>query len=220
MKVRLWARGLIEASTSIVILLFAFWFMTRDANIWVAGLILTSAQCVLAILYPSLFAAPSANSESPLPREAKFALAYGIALLVLFIFGKNLPLEKGAASALLAWVILILLKITQDIARIGRWRVIMGVAVVLVMLTVSVLLFTGLKVSVGSKDLLTILTSSAVSFAMNILLSFASVRSANAEGSDDDRLGARVHEPASPLGMILPRARPRRRSTHSPRHDA
>lgn len=161
--------------------------------------------------HPRLFAAPSANSESPLAREAKFALAYGTALLVLSIFGKNLPLEKGAASALLAWVSLILLKITRDITRIGRWRVIMGVAVVLVMLTVTVLLFTGLRAGVGSKDLLPILTSSAVSFAMNI----ASVRLANVEGGDDDRLGTRVQEPASPLGMILPRARLRRRGIHS-----
>jgi len=101
-------------------------------------------------------------------------------------------------------VILILLKITPDIAHISRWRMIMGGAGLLIVFTVNVLLFTGLRVRVGSKDLLTILTSSAVSFAMNILLSFASVRSAGAEGSDDDRLGTRVQEPASPLGMILP----------------
>jgi len=98
MKIRLWPRASIEAAASIAIVLFLFWFITRDPNIWAAGLALTSAQGVFAILYPRLRSASPDSSESPFPREAKFALAYNTAMLVLFIFGKNLPLERGVAS--------------------------------------------------------------------------------------------------------------------------
>jgi len=96
----------------------------------------------------------------------------------------------------------------------------MGGAGLLVMLTASVLLLTGLNVSVGSRDLLTILTSSLVSFATNLLISPVFGRSVKAEDGGDGELGTRVQEPASPLGMILPRAKPRGRGMHSPHSDA